>query len=119
MRITGAGPHGPRLFVCVNQDRAISSVRGQIMAKQHRVCPWWLGRLLASPLRRLLQDPDQILAPYIRPGMTVLEPGPGMGFFTLPIARMIGEEGCVYALDVQSRMLDGLQRRAKKAGLAQ
>jgi tRNA A58 N-methylase Trm61 len=88
------------------------------MAKQHRVCPWWLGHLLASPVRRLFHDPDKILAPYIRPGMTVLEPGPGMGFFTLPIARMLGEQGCVYALDVQAKMLDGLERRARKAGLA-
>jgi len=87
------------------------------MPKQHRVCPWWIGYLLASPLRRLLQDPDKILAPYIRPGMTVMEPGPGMGFFTLPIARMVGDKGWVYALDLQNKMLEGLERRAKKAGL--
>jgi len=52
----------------------------------HRVCPWWLGYLLASPLRRLLQDPAAIVGPYVREGMTVLEPGPGMGFFTLAMA---------------------------------
>ena len=85
---------------------------------QHRVCPWWLGRLLASPLRRLLQDPDRVLAPFVRPGMIVLEPGPGMGFFTLPLARMVGDGGCVYALDVQKKMLDGLERRAGKSGLS-
>jgi SAM-dependent methyltransferase len=88
------------------------------MAKQHRVCPWWIGYLLASPLRRLFQNPDELLAPFIRPGMKVLEPGPGMGFWTLPIARMVGEQGCVYALDVQAKMLAGLERRAKKSGLA-
>jgi SAM-dependent methyltransferase len=88
------------------------------MAKKHGVCPWWIGYLLASPLRRLLQNPDEILTPYIRPGMAVLEPGPGMGFFTLPLARMVGDEGCVYALDVQRKMLDGLERRARRAGLA-
>lgn len=47
------------------------------MAKH--VCPWWLGYLLASPLRRLLQDPAAIITPFVRDGMTVLEPGPGMG----------------------------------------
>ena len=88
------------------------------MAKQHGVCPWWIGYLLASPIRRLFHDPDKILAPYIRPGMTVLEPGPGMGFFTLPLARMVGVAGCVYALDVQRKMLESLERRARKAGLA-
>jgi len=81
------------------------------------VCPWWVGYLLASPLRRLIQDPGRLLAPYVREGMTVLEPGPGMGFFTLELARRVGESGRVVAVDVQPRMLDSLKRRAAKAGL--
>lgn len=82
------------------------------------VCPWWMGYLLASPLRRWgLQNPENLLAPYLREGMTVLEPGPGMGFFTLPMARLVGEQGSVVALDVQPQMLSGLRRRAERAGL--
>jgi hypothetical protein len=46
---------------------------------QHRVCPWWVGYILASPVRKLWQNPVRILKPFVRPGMTVLEPGPGMG----------------------------------------
>ncbi|HXX24647.1 MAG TPA: methyltransferase domain-containing protein [Terriglobia bacterium] len=82
-----------------------------------RVCPWWLGYLLANPLRRLLQDPRKVLAPYVREGMTVLEPGPGMGFFTLELARLVGPSGRVVAVDIQPRMLAGLRRRAARAGL--
>ena len=82
-----------------------------------RVCPWWLGYLLASPLRRLLHNPEKIVGPYIRPGMTVLEPGPGMGFFTLPMARSVGPAGRVVAVDVQPKMINGLKRRAQKGGL--
>lgn len=82
-----------------------------------RVCPWWLGYLLASPLRRLMYDPARILAPHVHAGMTVLEPGPGMGFFTLELARRVGTSGRVVAVDIQPRMLDGLRRRALKAGL--
>lgn len=85
------------------------------MAK--RVCPWWLGYLLANPVRRLMHNPAKVLAPYIHEGMTVLEPGPGMGFFTLEIARLVGPSGRVVAVDVQSKMLEGLKRRATKAGL--
>jgi len=81
------------------------------------VCPWWLGYLLASPIRRWSQNPEELLAPYAREGMTVLEPGPGMGFFTLPLARMTGPTGRVVAVDIQPRMLDSLKRRALKAGL--
>jgi len=85
----------------------------------HTVCPWWLGYFLASPLRRLAFDPAKILAPFVHEGMTVLEPGPGMGFFTLELARRVGPSGRVIAVDVQQRMLDRLQRRLAKAGLAQ
>ncbi|MGD0199708.1 MAG: class I SAM-dependent methyltransferase [Bryobacteraceae bacterium] len=87
------------------------------MAK--RVCPWWLGYVLASPLRRLWQDPAKILAPYVHEGMTVLEPGPGMGLFTLELARLVGASGRVVAVDIQSRMLAGLKRRAARAGLVE
>jgi SAM-dependent methyltransferase len=83
----------------------------------HRVCPWWLGYLLASPLRRLLQDPAAVVKPYVREGMTVLEPGPGMGFFTLELARQVGAKGRVVAVDIQPRMIAGLKRRLAKAGL--
>jgi ubiquinone/menaquinone biosynthesis C-methylase UbiE len=47
----------------------------------------------------------------------VLEPGPGMGFFTLPLARMVGPTGLVIAVDVQSKMIANLRRRAAKANL--
>lgn len=81
------------------------------------VCPPWVAWMLASPLRRLLENPDRMFAPYIRPGMLVLEPGPAMGFFTLPLARMVGPNGTVVAVDIQRFMLEKLAARAEKAGL--
>ncbi len=64
-----------------------------------------------------MQDPASILAPYLRDGMTVLEPGPGMGFFTLVAARLVGPAGRVVAVDIQPKMLAALKRRAGKARL--
>ncbi|MGZ4400483.1 MAG: class I SAM-dependent methyltransferase [Gaiellaceae bacterium] len=84
----------------------------------HGVCPWWLGYVLASPVRRLWQSPSEILRPHVREGMTVLEPGPGMGFFTLELARLVGAQGRVIAIDVQPRMLAGLRRRVRRAHLS-
>lgn len=83
----------------------------------HRVCPWWLGYLLVNPLRRLVQNPVALLQPYVAEGMTVLEPGPGMGFFTLDLARLVGPAGRVVAIELQPRMLEALRRRAERAGL--
>ncbi len=58
-----------------------------------------------------------MLAPYVSPGIWVLEPGPGMGFFTIPLARLVGPSGRVVAADVQPKMLRALEQRAAKAGL--
>jgi SAM-dependent methyltransferase len=88
---------------------------GNVMSEH--VCPWWLGYFLASPIRRLEYDPRKILAPYVREGMTVLEPGPGMGFFTLELARLVGPSGRVFAVELQPNMIEGLKRRATKARL--
>ena len=49
--------------------------------------------------------------------MTVLEPGCGMGWFSLPLARMVGPSGKVVCADVQPEMIEGLRRRALGAGL--
>lgn len=84
---------------------------------KHRVCPWWLGYLLLNPLRKRSQNPGKILAPYVREGMTVLEPGPGMGFFTAELARLVGQSGRVVAVDVQPKMMDRLNRRLAEQGL--
>ena len=80
-------------------------------------CPWWFGYFLLNPLRRFAQRPERILGPFVRPGMLVLEPGCGMGFFTLDLARMVTPGGRVVAIDLQERMLAGLRRRAARAGL--
>ncbi|PKN64029.1 MAG: methyltransferase type 11 [Deltaproteobacteria bacterium HGW-Deltaproteobacteria-15] len=82
------------------------------------VCPAWLGPLLLlNPLRRLMEKPGKMFHGLIEEGMIVLEPGCGMGYFTLPIARMVGPRGRVVAVDIQPKMISGLTRRAKKAGL--
>jgi 2-polyprenyl-3-methyl-5-hydroxy-6-metoxy-1,4-benzoquinol methylase len=81
-------------------------------------CPVWMGYFLASGLRKLWQNPTKLVGPYVRPGMTVLDFGSAMGFFSLPMAEAVGPEGKVVCVDVQPRMFKVLQRRAARAGLA-
>jgi SAM-dependent methyltransferase len=50
--------------------------------------------------------------------MTVLEPGPGMGYFTLEMTRLVGDSGRVVAVDVQPQMIERLKRRAAHAGVS-
>jgi len=82
------------------------------------VCPWWFCYSFDNPLRRLFHDPEPLLAPYVKSGMTVVDIGCGMGYFTIPLARITGSGGKVIAVDLQQRMLDGLVRRASKARVA-
>jgi len=83
-----------------------------------RVCPWWMGPLLLNPLRRWTVKPDKLLLPYVHEGMIVLEPGPGMGFFTLPLASLVGPHGKVIAVDIQPKMLEKLHQRVARSGFA-
>jgi ubiquinone/menaquinone biosynthesis C-methylase UbiE len=81
------------------------------------ICPVWVGYLLANPLRKLRQNPEKILSPYLKPGMTVIDVGCAMGFFTLPMAKMVRSEGKVIALDVQQKMINKLDKKIRKHGI--
>lgn len=87
------------------------------MAEEH-VCPVWVGYLLASPIRKLFQNPEKLLRPYINEGMTVLDIGCAMGFFSLPMGKMVGPEGKVVCVDLQEKMIESLKKRIRKTGLS-
>ena len=84
---------------------------------ESRVCPAKHGRFLVSGLRRLVQSPRKILGQYVREGQTVADLGCGPGYFTLPMAEMVGGSGRVIAVDLQPEMLEMLGKRARAAGL--
>lgn len=80
-------------------------------------CPWWLLFTFDNPLRKLVHNPFKILSPFVRHGDTVLDVGCGMGYFSLGLAELAGDEGKVIAADLQPEMLAGLSKRAETAGL--
>lgn len=86
-------------------------------AAPHR-CPWWIQWVLASPIRALIDGVRGVAATQVQPGMTVLDVGCGFGFLSLPMARRVGPDGRVLAVDVEPRVVDELRRRASRAGLA-
>jgi 2-polyprenyl-3-methyl-5-hydroxy-6-metoxy-1,4-benzoquinol methylase len=87
------------------------------MLRRNRVCPWWMAYTFDNPLRRLVHNPQRMLGPYVHEGMTVLDAGCGMGYFSLGMAQLVGPEGIVVSVDLQEKMLESLKRRARRAGL--
>lgn len=79
--------------------------------------PWWLGYTFDTPLRRVLHNPTEILGRHIKEGWTVVDLGCGMGYFSIPLARMVGEKGRVISVDVQPPMLKVLRKRAERTGV--
>jgi len=66
----------------------------------------------------LFRDPYRVLkAAGLKPGQKVLEVGCGPGFFTVPAARIVAEEGTVLALDVNPVAVEHVQRKIKEAGV--
>jgi len=88
-----------------------------LFVRERHVCPWWLCFTFDNLIRKLFHNPQTILAPYVHEGDTVLDVGPGMGYFSIPLARMVGDRGKVIAADVQTPMLAALLKRARKQGL--
>jgi ubiquinone/menaquinone biosynthesis C-methylase UbiE len=77
--------------------------------------PAFIGRFLDSDYRRKMQSPDKlIIRSGIKEGMTVLELGCGSGAFTTFVARAVGDQGKVFALDIQPEMLEQLKNKLKR-----
>jgi len=82
------------------------------------VCPTWLSFLLTNVFRRMAHDPDRILARFLKEGDVAVDVGCGPGFFTIPMARRVGEGGLVVAVDIHQGMLEKTRKRAERAGVA-
>jgi ubiquinone/menaquinone biosynthesis C-methylase UbiE len=81
------------------------------MKDRKRVCPVERAGGLDFRLRKLVQNPKKILGEYMSENMVVLDVGCGPGFFSVEIAKMVGENGKVIAADLQEGMLKRLRKK--------
>jgi ubiquinone/menaquinone biosynthesis C-methylase UbiE len=82
-----------------------------------RVCPVELAHSLDNNIRRWLQNPRKILAPYVKEGMSVLDIGCGPGYFSIEMADMVGKNGKIISADLQEGMLQKLHEKVQGTGL--
>jgi len=77
------------------------------------VCPVEKSGMLDNKFRKLFQNPQKILQPYIKEGMVVLDLGCGPGFFSMEIAKLLYPSGTVICADLQEGMLDVVRAKIR------
>ncbi len=88
------------------------------LVENNHICPWWLTFMFDNPARKLIQSPEKLMGDLLHTGDTALDIGCGMGYFTIGMAKLVGENGRVTAVDLQKEMLAGVEKRAQRHGLA-
>ena len=64
------------------------------------------------------QKPDLVLGALgLQPGMLVADLGSGAGYFTIRLARAVGPDGAVFAVDTDAELREAVVERATKQGL--
>lgn len=88
---------------------------------------WWRKHPSACPYgqRFWVEAPHPFItrerlreALRLQPGETVLEIGPGTGYYTLAVASWLEPGGTLHIFDLQQEMLDHTMGRAQAAGVA-
>jgi ubiquinone/menaquinone biosynthesis C-methylase UbiE len=82
------------------------------------VAKWYHLLLYPDWLRRLHQRPRKFLFEFIKPGIIAADIGCGLGFYTVEMARMVGEKGRIIAIDFQPEMLRFTEKKASKASVS-
>jgi len=85
--------------------------------RRREVFPASQAQLLLNPLRQRIMPVAKTLERFgLAPGQTVLEVGPGPGYYSVETARLLGPSGRLLCLDLQRGMLDILAGRLAEAG---
>ncbi|RJS74270.1 methyltransferase domain-containing protein [Candidatus Bathyarchaeota archaeon] len=81
--------------------------------------PAFFTQLIDNPIRRrLIQPPETVVERMgLKPGMTVVEIGPGKGSYTIAVARRVLPNGKVYAVDIQESVVERLKKRIEREGI--
>jgi len=84
------------------------------MKQSEEICPVEKAGMLDSFFRRIIQNPEKIIKPYVKEGMIVMDLGCGPGFFTIEMAKIVQNTGKVFAVDVQKGMLELVKTKIKE-----
>jgi ubiquinone/menaquinone biosynthesis C-methylase UbiE len=87
-------------------------IRKLLLMDKH-VCPSEFYSTLDIGLRKYIHDANKMFLPYLKAGQSAADIGCGPGFFSVGLAKIVGESGKVVACDIQQSGLDILTRKIK------
>jgi ubiquinone/menaquinone biosynthesis C-methylase UbiE len=80
--------------------------------------PEFAANIIDNPLRRRIQPPEDMPTRHdVKPGMKVLEVGPGNGTYTIATARAVGDAGQVVTIDIEPKMIERVKKRIQDEGI--
>jgi predicted RNA methylase len=82
----------------------------------HRHPPWNISLSILGPFRKLFEPPQRLVEPYVKKGQVVADLGSGPGYYSLVLAESVGPAGKVYAVDLDKKCIQTLEKKADKAG---
>jgi len=110
-------PMRQRMAVAPSVVRGTNEVRRKKMSRPNRM-HFKMMSFVHETLYSLFRDPYKVLNTVgLEPGQKVLEVGCGPGFFTIPAAKIVGESGSIYALDVNPLAVERVQQKIEKEGV--
>ncbi len=84
--------------------------------QSHRNIPWNISLSILGPFRRLFEPSQKLVEAYAKKGQVVADLGCHGGFYTLILAKAVGPEGKVYAVDLDKNCIQSLEQKADKVG---
>ena len=106
------GPKNPKKRQSPNR-RLVLNPSGKLLS---RIIPWHVGLAIIEPITNLFEPPQRLVEPYAKKGQTVADLGCGRGYYAIALAKIVGQEGKVYAVDLDRKNIQALLKRADKAG---
>jgi len=75
-----------------------------------------IGLAILYPLRRIFEPPNKLIKPFVKKDYVVADLGCAAGYYTLPLAELVGPEGKVYAVDFSKKNIRAIKKKAAKDG---
>ena len=110
------------LSVWLLSEITIRREQGQVMSSEERLEPMsdigFRGMVWLYKFYDLFRDPRRSLGKIpLKEGMTVVDYGCGPGRYTLPVARLVGPKGKVFAIDIHPLAVNSVKKKAESEGL--